>query len=292
MERLSRHTSRRVSVETMWGMETALYVLILVSLGLIVAQVVASRRHRALVLGLAQRLQEGSPTRDVEATLPPMVADFARRNGANLERMPRVASFHQSGEFRARKGGAFRSFQAWQVVALGRAGFLWEARQTGMSPFWVRVLDAYIATEGRLEVWLFGTIPVVKAEGADISLGEAYRYLAELPWVPDAIIGNPDLSWRVTGPTTVEVRMPTPEGTARVSFGFNEAGDIVDVEARQRPARDPKGRKTAYDWRGRFSDYTWIGDRRVPGNAEVGYDYPSGFEVYFRGRIVDYRLAT
>lgn len=273
-------------------MESALYVLVLVSLALIVAQVTASRRHRAFVLDLARRLRDSAPTLDVEATLPPIVADFARRNGANLDGMPRVASFHQTGELRIRKGGAFRSFLAWQVVALGRAGFLWEARQTGASPVWVRVLDAYIGAEGWLEVWLFGTIPLKKAEGDAVSLGEAYRYLAELPWAPDAILGNPDLAWRVTGPDAAEVRMTVQEGVARVRFGFDAAGDIVTMEAEGRPALDEDGRTVNRDWRGRYDDYAWIGGRRVPQSGEVGYVYTSGYEAYFRGRISDYEISS
>lgn len=266
-------------------------MLVLVSLALIVAQVTAGRRHRAHVLGLAARLQDCAPVRDVEAALPSLVADFALRNGADPAKPNRVATFHQSGELRIRKGGAFRSFLAWQVVALGRAGFLWEARQTGASPLWVRVLDAYIGSEGWLAVWLFGTVPVAKANGADVSLGEAYRYLAELPWAPDAIVGNPDLAWRVTGPDTAEVRMTVQEGTARVTFRFDSTGDIVAMEASGRPARDADGNRATYDWRGRFGDYAWIGNRRVPSTGEVGYVYPSGYETYFRGRITDYRVS-
>ena len=273
-------------------METALYVLVLVSLALIVAQVTASRRHRAHVLGLAARLQDSAPVRDVEAALPSLVADFARRNGADPAAPNRVATFHQSGELRIRKGGAFRSFLAWQVIALGRAGFLWEARQTGASPLWVRVLDAYIGSEGWLQVWLFGTVPVVKAKGADITLGEAYRYLAELPWAPDAILGNPDLAWRMTGPDTAEVRMTLQEGTARVVFRFSPTGDIVAMEASGRPARGADGTVATHDWRGAYGDYAWIGNRRIPATGEVGYAYPSGYEVYFRGRITDYRVSS
>ncbi len=39
-----------------------------------------------------------------------------------------------------------------------------------------------------------------------------------------------------------------------------------------------------------FSDYREIGGRRVPHRAEVGYDYPEGYEAYFRGRITGLKV--
>lgn len=273
-------------------METAIYLVVVAAVAFLGMLIAGSRRYRAQVLRLAATLHAGAPTRDVEAALPAVVADFARRNGADPQRPQRVASFNQAAQLRLKPGGPFRRFAAWQVISLGRAGFLWDAQQTSGPIPRVRVLDAYVGTEGRLEARLLGFLTVAQEAGPDISLGEAYRYLAELPWAPDAILGNPDLAWRVTGPDTVEVRLTTPEGIARVSFGFDAGGDIVAVEARQRPARDPNGGTVRYDWRGRFGDYTWIGGRRVPARAEVGYVYPTGYEVYFRGTVSDYRLAA
>lgn len=271
-------------------MQTALALVVLALLGLVALQVAASRRFRARVLGLAAELRNAPPTRDIETGLPPMVADFARRSGADPAHPLRVVSFNQTAELRLRPGGPFTNISAWQVVSLGRPGFLWDARASGAFPRF-RVLDAYVGGAGQLDARAFGAIPVARASGPDIDLGEAYRYLAELPWAPDAILGNPDLVWRVTGADTAEVRMKAAGGTARVTFRFDADGDIVAIEATGRPARDANGKTNRYDWRGRFWDYRQIGDRRLPAHAEVGYVYPSGYEVYFRGEITDYHVA-
>jgi hypothetical protein len=201
-----------------------------------------------------------------------------------------MASFHQTAELRLKPGGKFIRISAWQVVALARAGFIWDAKQEIFPISRLRILDAFVGGAGHLEARAFGSIPLAKAEGPDINLAEAYRYLAELPWAPDAILGNPDLVWRVTGANEVEVRLDTSDGTARVKFAFDAEGDIIAMLAKDRPTRDAKGNVTAYDWRGRFSDYAQIGPRRLPGYGEVGYVYPSGYEVYFRGRISDYHV--
>lgn len=272
-------------------MQTALAIVVLFALFALAALFAAARMFRTRILALVARLRDSSPTRNLEASLPPLVADYARRAGAEPGARLRVASFNQEGELRVRQGGRFSAFAAWQVSSLGSAGFVWDARQD-WGPFTrYRVLDSYVGTEGRLEVRVLGAIPAARAEGADIDLAEAYRYLAELPWLPDAILGNPDLAWRVMGPDTVEVRLKTREGLARVSFRFDAEGDIVAMAAKGRPARDASGLRAEYMWRGRFSDYRQIGARRLPATGEVGYVYPSGYEPYFRCRITDYHLT-
>ena len=273
-------------------METAAAVFILAALGLVGAQTVAAARFRARIHGLAARLHDTPATRSLEGRLPSLVADFARRAGVEPGAGLRLASFAQDGELRLRKGGRFTRTVAWQVVALGRAGFLWDARQSLGPVQHLRVVDAYVGAEGVLEARLFGSVPVARMSGRDLALGEAFRYLAELPWAPDAILGNPELAWRVTGPDRVEVRLATQGGTARVTFRFDAAGDIVGMEASGRPARDAAGMNATLDWRGTFADYRQIGPRRLPEYGEVGYVWPgTGYEPYFRGRIRDYHVA-
>lgn len=275
-------------------MQTALYILVLVLLGLIAVQLAVARAFRARVLGLAGRLTSASPAIDPEATatraagLPALVTGYAVRAGAEPGAAPRILRFNQKVEMRLAPGAAFTPMRAWQVVALGRAGFLWEARQDLGPLTRLRVLDAFVEGDGHLEARLFGSIPVARAGGAGIALGEAYRYLAELPWAPDAMIGNPDLVWREAGPNRAEVRLETPQGRAHAVFDFDADGDIVAVTARGRPVRGPDGRMAPRDWSGRFSDYAQLGPRRLPGRAEVGYD---GGEVWFRAEIADYRIS-
>lgn len=273
-------------------METWVAVIILVLLALAAVQMAAAARFRARILGLAARLHDTPATRDPGHRLPLLVAEFARRAGADPAAGLRVASFAQDGELRLRQGGRFAPTTAWQMVALGRAGFLWDAWQRFGPLRLLRVIDALAGAEGVLDARLFGSVPVARLSGRDLTLGEAFRYLAELPWAPDAILGNPDLAWRITGPDRAEVRLETQAGTARVTFRFDEAGDIVAMEAKDRPARDGKGGMVRLDWQARFGGYRRIGPRRLPEYGEVGYVWPgTGYEPYFRGRIRDYHVA-
>jgi hypothetical protein len=47
----------------------------------------------------------------------------------------------------------------------------------------------------RLEVRLLGR-PLQRKGGPELAQGEAFRYLAEIAWVPQAIVANRELSWQ------------------------------------------------------------------------------------------------
>jgi hypothetical protein len=51
-------------------------------------------------------------------------------------------------------------------------------------------VDRYASGEGTLEGRLFRLVPVMRASGPELSVGEAMRYLAELPWVPYGMLAN------------------------------------------------------------------------------------------------------
>lgn len=259
-------------------------------LGLVLALLAMGFRQR--IGSLWKRVGQGPSVQDQSDKLPDLVRDYALRAGAQVAAGQLALILTQKADLRMKRGGLFKTFQAHQIIALGEAGFAWHARR-GIGPLtWLRVVDVFAGGEGSLEARFFGALTVARANGVETTLGEAFRYLAELPWAPDAMLGNPVLQWRQSGEREVEVKMNTRVGTARVSFRFDENGDIIAMEARDRPATDPAGRPVRYDWRGRFGDYRQVGSRRLPAYGEVGYAYPDGYEVYFRARITDCRPAN
>ena len=214
--------------------------------------------------------------------LPRIVRDFAKRNGGGRDGRVRRVELGQSVEMRLERRGAWQKLWAWQWICVREPGFVWKAGQQIRGPLAkILVLDAYVWGEGRLWVNLLGAIPIVRAKGDDIDRGEAMRYLAELPWVPDAILENGALIWNQLDARHVSVSL----GDVAVTFRFDQAGDIVEMTAKDRPVRDPDGESRLRDWRGLFSEYRWIGGRRLPARGEVGYVYPDGYEPYWRGEI-------
>lgn len=272
-------------------MQQAVPLTVLSALAVLVIGILLAQLFRGRALRLAARLRQGPSGQDQAARLPALVLDYARRSGAEVGAGLSAVEFRQAAELRMKRGGLMVPIRARQTVGVGKSGFLWWARR-GIGPLTrLRVIDAYVDGEGQVEARLFGAIPIARARGVEVSLAEAYRYLAELPWAPDAILGNPDLHWRMTDDGAAEVRLETRVGTARVLFHFDAQGDIVTMEARERPTRDLEGRPVRYDWRGRFGEYAQVGERRLPTYGEVGYDYPTGYEIYFRARVSAYRTV-
>ena len=259
-------------------------LLALVVLALAATLLQASRFGRDIE-ALERRLA-ASPAGAPRDDLPPVVAAFAAR--ALLGAAPVGAvRLSQSVEMRLKPGAAWSPLVARQTNAMTEPGFAWVAAQRlGPLPL-ARVLDSYAYGAGRLEVRLLGAWRLGLYAGPEAARAQAMRYLAELPWFPDAIVTNRALRW-AEGPEGISVSLDTAGGAATVSFGFDAAGDIVSMLARGRPATLADGSVVPLDWRGSLGAYGEIGGRRVPLSGEVGYEYPTGYEAYWRGTITGY----
>lgn len=87
----------------------------------------------------------------------------------------------------------------------------------------------------------------------------------------------------------VRASLALEDGPASVEFLFDATGDISEIFARARPARDGEGNPATLDWQGYVRNYAILSGRRIPLHAEIGYIYEDGCEAYWRGRITDYR---
>lgn len=216
--------------------------------------------------------------------LPPMVRAFAERNGGHHDGS-RAMRMQQKVLMRLTPGATLFPLTATQDSGTRNPGFVWEAwgRMAVVVPLWV--VDSYVGGAGLLEVRLAGVVPVAKGAGAEVDKGEAMRFLAELPWNPDAILTASGLDWRQTGDRTVDVSMDTKGGRATVTLGFDAAGDIVASSASDRP-RGVGQASVPTEWIGRISSYISAGGYRWPHRAEVAWVLPEGEFVYWQGEIV------
>ncbi len=223
--------------------------------------------------------------------LPMLVETFAKTAGVTPEALGRTVALSQEAEMQLSPGGRWTPMTARQTISTGDAGFVWIATQSfGPLPLF-RVIDSFAAGKGGLKVRLFGSFPIAGAEGADMDRGEVMRYLAELPWAPDAILGNGQLVWRLVAPREVSVAVDMPGGPASVRFLFDETGDISEMRADDRPVRGDDGAVTTREWRGFFREYRMIGGRRVPTEGEVGYVTDGVYAPYWKGRITGYEVT-
>ncbi|SIO05670.1 DUF6544 family protein [Vannielia litorea] len=235
----------------------------------------------AMVLRRRVETREGAGP---AVALPQEVRALAARMGARGA--GRLARFRQVAEMEMAPGAGWQALRARQWVALRATGFVWLARVRGLGPFCAfSVIDAYAGGRGRLVARLAGLVPVARAGGPEIDRSEAMRYLAELPWAPDAILANGAIGWQVLA----DGRLRASLGEVAVVFRL-EGGEIVEMEAEGRPSLEG-GTLVLRDWRGVFSEHGEIGGRRLPLRGEVGYLREGVWVPYFRGRIVGYEVG-
>jgi hypothetical protein len=189
-----------------------------------------------------------------------------------------------------RPGGRWLPFTAVEEFAVEEVAFSWRARFPIAPLVWLRVVDRYVAGEGLLEARLWGLLQVMRARGQEASEGEVLRYLAELPWVPQAMLANRQLEWHELDAQAVEVT--TRVGSARVTvrLEFDAAGDIVGTWCDERPYLEGKA-SVPRPWAGRFSDHAVVGGIRIPTRGEVRWELPDGPFTYWRGTITSIELG-
>jgi hypothetical protein len=145
----------------------------------------------------------------------------------------------------------------------------------------MRVVDSYDGRDGLLEVRILG-VPVQRKRGPELAIGEAYRYLAEIPWVPQAILSNSQHQWSALHEHGVEVATRVAGVRLALQLIINEEGEITQTVA-ARPRLEAGGELTR--WIGEYRDYTTFGGIRMPGRAEVRWELPEGPFTYWRGTI-------
>jgi hypothetical protein len=193
----------------------------------------------------------------------------------------------QTGEMLMKPGGRTLRFAALEDFAIDRIAFSWRARFPILGPVALQVTDSYEPPDGGLDVRLLG-IPVQRQRGPEVLRGEAYRYLAELAWVPQAIAANPELEWRAVDDDTAEVSTVVGGERIAVRLMFRE-NEIVQIVA-DRPRLEADGALTP--WVGEFDDYTWLGGMSVPARGEVRWELPEGSFTYWRGTVTGAELVT
>lgn len=213
--------------------------------------------------------------------LPELVRAYAERALRTAPRAAEVIRLTQAGEMVLTPGGRPRAFTATEEFAVDRVAFGWRARFPMLGPISPRVVDSYDGTDGRLEVRLLG-LPLQRRRGPQLAQGEAYRYLAEIAWVPQAILANRQLTWHELDERTVEVATEVQGERISVRLTFNITGEIAQTVA-ERPRLEADNAVTR--WIGEYAEYERLEGVLVPTRGEVRWELSDGPFTYWRGTV-------
>ena len=220
--------------------------------------------------------------------LPPLVRRYLKRVLPCGRAVPRQVQITQEGRMRQKPGGRAMRFTAVQRFAVERIGFSWQARFPVAGPLALRIVDEYVDGEGRLEGRLLG-VPVLRQAGPEAATAQALRYLAELPWVPHAMVRNGELEWRELDERSVEVAAHVDGDRLAVKLRFATPATSC---ARQRPCART-GSPSGWCRRrggGELGEHATLGGTRIPTSARVYWDLPAGRFTYWYGTVTGLEL--
>jgi hypothetical protein len=230
-----------------------------------------------------QPINRPAPAANDGDRLPPVVRQYMDRVLLPGELPARQIRIEQAGRMWFKPGGRSLRFSATEHFACDQVGFRWQARFPLGPLLALNVTDRYSSGDGELAVRAL-RLPLQRHAGRDVAIAEAYRYLAELIWVPDAILANRELEWRALDARRVEVSTEVAGERVRITFVFDLDGELERCCADARP-RLVNGRSIPTPWGGAVSDYRTLAGRRMPTRAEVYWDLPEGRFSYWEATV-------
>lgn len=195
--------------------------------------------------------------------------------------------FEQRGHMWRAPTAKAMAFSARQTISRAAVRFAWQARFRMLPGLTLVVTDAMDDDGGRLEGRLWGRLRLFCQRGPEVTQGQGYRYLAELPWAPGAYLDNPALRWQQLDDERLDVCTELAGQTLRVVFRIDAEGRVVEVRAEDR-MREVDGRFEPTPWVGRFSAWARLGEVVVPTEAEVAWDLPEGPFTYWSARVTSH----
>ena len=265
-------------------------VLIIVSFG--IAAIYGSYRWESDTDRLRAKLTNGRRTikpkiydqKEIEG-LPEPVQRFFRTVIKDGQAIVATVKLSQQGLFNmSETENKWSPFTATQFVITQRLGFDWDARiqmAPGVNAF---VHDTYLLGEGSLHASLLGLFTVAKIPSTpEANQGELLRYFAEALWYPTALLPSQGVRWEAINDTSARATLTDGATTVSAVFQFNAEGtiDTFRTEARYRD------KLTAMPWGGRFWEYSVRNGMLIPLEGEVGWEYPEGTRLYFKGRTTE-----
>jgi hypothetical protein len=257
-----------------------------------------ARRWRARTATLIGSLEA---TRNDKAVRPPATARFDSRELEGLpapvqryfravlkEGQPIISAVEVglAGTFNlSATKEEWKPFTSRQRVVTRGPGFLWNADIAMLPGLAVRVHDAYIAGEGRLQAALLGLFIMADVRGGgEVARGELMRFIAEAAWYPTALLPSQGVHWNAIDGRCANATLVDGQLAPTLRFSFNDAGLIESVHADARGAM--LGRTMVMvPWEGRWSDYQVRDGMTVPMTGEVAWLWPEGRRAYFRGKV-------
>lgn len=235
-----------------------------------------SQYRDAVQARLATPVPSGSITENDLADLPEPVRRYVTRAGAVGQ--PRVTRFRAtwSGRIRGAPDEPWMDFTAQQVNVVDPPArfFSMKARRSGLP---VDVLHAFEDEGARMDVRLLSAVPLVRAEGGELTRAETVTLLNDLAVLAPGALLDPRITWEAIDDRRARARYTIGSNTISAELIFSENGALVDFVSDDRSAASSDGTDFVRQrWSTPLSDERTFGPLRVASHGEGRWHPDSG----------------
>lgn len=180
--------------------------------------------------------------------------------------------------------GRWLPFRARQVLVPHR-GFVWAARVAGL----ITGSDHYAEGRGGMDWTVAGLIPLVHAEGTDVSRSAAERAGAEACWVPTSLLPRFGATWSAEDDTHIGVSHTIDGETVRTRYELTADGRIRSFAFDRWGDPDNTGSWGRHPFGGEITAWTTFDGLTLPSVGRVGWFF--GTDRWAEGEFFRYRIT-
>lgn len=192
-----------------------------------------------------------------------------------------------SGSIRMSPDGDLLRMDSEELLAAER-GYVWRAR-IEWGPLSIRGHDVYVDGEGRMRWWLAGIVPVVRADGPELSRSAAGRLLGETAlFVPSMLLPARGARWKAVDASTAVVRLEADGEETDITLEVDREGRLQRMTVRRWNA-DPEVGPVGYlpFVSEEFEDERTFGGYTIPTRFRAGWRLGEDGEFAFFFPVVD-----
>lgn len=186
--------------------------------------------------------------------------------------LARFAAIEMEGRIGFKPGEEKYPFKAWQIIASPR-GMIWQAH-VGKGIVRMSGDDSFVEDKGAMNWYLWGIIPIVRAEGPDLSRSAAGRVALETPWLlPSALLLKNAATWEAIDDTAVRLY---------ITIGAEKLSPVLKISPDGKLERTEMMRWEPEGLKGTPEYVLWIGVLMSEEQTFGGYTIPTKVSVTTR----------
>jgi hypothetical protein len=225
---------------------------------------------------------QGTFSQDELVGLPEPVCRYFRASIAPGTPLARSARFTMRGSIKL--GRRWLPFRARQVYG-PHDGLVWAARAAGV----IAGSDRYADGAGGMDWKLLGLVPLVHAEGVDVTRSTAGRTGAEAVWLPTAMLPRFGVTWTATDDHHISARYQLDETDLVLDYALDDDARVRWIALDRWGDADETGTSGLHRFGHEAIAYATFEGVTIPSAGRGGWHH--GTERWSEGEFFRYEIT-